>query len=96
MNFEKNLKLPVRKMQGMPMREMSSVRWTEEEKRQGKAEGTRLYQLSYNLNIFNNLDTPWFPFVFNYNNYLFFLIELKNSNRFSIDYHSTWDGILPQ
>ena len=30
-----------------------------------------------------------------HNNHLFFLIELKNWNRFSIDYHSTWGGILP-
>ena len=76
---------------------MSSVKsetWTEEEEDREKLKDagqvTRLYQLSYNLNIFNNLYSPWIPFVFNYNNYLFLLIELKNWNRFSIDYHDTW------
>ena len=74
--------------------------WTEEEKDREKlkyaGQVIRLYQPYYNLNIFNNLYSPWFPFVFNYNNYPFFLIELKNWNRFSIDYHSTWDGVLQQ
>ena len=90
-------------MYGELMKEMSLVRsetqTKEEEDREklkdlGKVTG--LYQFHYNLNIFTNLYFPWIPFVFNYNNYLFFLIELKNWNRFSIDYHDTWDDILPQ
>ena len=78
---------------------MSSVRcetWTKEEKDRENLKDagqvTGLYQLSYNL-IYTLLGLRLYLIIIII---FFFLIELKNWNRFSIDYYDTWDGILPQ
>ena len=74
------------------MREMSSVRcetWTEEEKDREKLKG-HVY-ISFLL-IYILLGFRLYLIIIII---FFFLIELKNSSCFSIDYHDTWGGILP-